>query len=57
MVRSVLKPGAFRLFRYIKTDYIRGWQEMGKVPLLVEFTGDAVTAFGIYSVSNGEENE
>ncbi len=30
---------------------------MGKVPLLVEFTGDAVTAFGIYSVSNGEENE
>lgn len=57
MARSVVRPGTFRLFRYIKTDYIRGWQEMGKIPLLAEFTGDAVTSFGIYSISNGKKNE
>ncbi|MQL47586.1 DUF4225 domain-containing protein [Photorhabdus khanii] len=57
MMRSVVRPGTFRLFRYIKTDYIRGWQEMGKVPLVAELFGDAVTGFGIYSISDGEKNE
>ncbi|ETS33598.1 Protein of unknown function (DUF4225) [Photorhabdus khanii NC19] len=57
MVRSIVRPGTFRLFRYIKSDYIRGWQEMGKVPLIAEIIGDAVTGFSIYSISNGEKNE
>ncbi|TNH42741.1 DUF4225 domain-containing protein [Photorhabdus luminescens] len=59
MARSVVRPGTFRLFRYIKTDYIRGWQEMGKVPLIAELIGDGVTGFSIYSISKdeGEKNE
>ncbi|NDK99985.1 DUF4225 domain-containing protein [Photorhabdus bodei] len=57
MARSVVRPGTFRLFRYIKTDYIRGWQVMGRIPLLAEITGDLVTSFGIYSISKGEKNE
>ncbi|MBS9439237.1 DUF4225 domain-containing protein [Photorhabdus noenieputensis] len=57
MARSVVRPGTFRLFRYIKTDYIRGWQEMGKVPLLAELIGDMVTSFSIYSISKGEKDE
>ncbi|WP_445375183.1 DUF4225 domain-containing protein [Photorhabdus tasmaniensis] len=57
MVRSIVRLGTFRLFRYIKSDYIRGWQEMGKVPLIAEIIGDAVTGFSIYSISNGEKNE
>ncbi|AXG43627.1 DUF4225 domain-containing protein [Photorhabdus laumondii subsp. laumondii] len=57
MARSVVRPGTFRLFRYIKTDYIRGWQVMGRIPLIAELIGDMVTGLSIYSISEGEKHE
>ncbi len=48
--RQVLKPDAWKLFRYIKTDYTRGWKLMGDAELGVELIGDANTVLGIYSI-------
>lgn len=53
MGRMILKKDSYRLFRHINTDYIRGWQEMGTVPLAVEITGDISTLSGI-SITRGK---
>lgn len=48
--RTVLRKDRYRLFRHINTDYIRGWQEMGTIPLAVEITGDITTLSGIHII-------
>lgn len=48
--RQVLKPDTWKLFRYIKTDYTRGWKLMGDAELGVELIGDANTVLGIHSI-------
>lgn len=48
--RMVLKPDAFRLIRYINSDYIRGWKEMGKVSLGFEALSDGATIWGIHQL-------
>ncbi|EDT2963775.1 DUF4225 domain-containing protein [Salmonella enterica subsp. enterica] len=48
--RLVLKPDAWKLFRYISTDYIRGWKLMGTTELGAEAVIDANTMFGIYQI-------
>ncbi|MGD8108787.1 DUF4225 domain-containing protein [Pantoea sp. FN0302] len=45
--RMVLRQDSYRLFRHINSDYIRGWQEMGAIPLAVEITGDITTLSGM----------
>lgn len=50
LTRSVLRADTFRLFRHINTDYIRGWKEMGAIPLRAEILGDVNTLTDIYSV-------
>lgn len=51
MGRSVLREDSFRLFKHINEDFIVGWREMGKVPLLTEISVDASTGYGIYKMS------
>ncbi|MCX8959395.1 DUF4225 domain-containing protein [Erwinia psidii] len=48
LTRPVLRADTFRLFRHINTDYIRGWQEMGPVPLIVEMSADISTSTDIW---------
>lgn len=42
-MRLVLKPDSWRLFRYIRTDYIRGYQKMGPGSKAAEIGAGALT--------------
>lgn len=46
--RMVLKPDAWRLFRYIKTDYARSYKIMGSRALVFEGISDSVTGRSMY---------
>lgn len=54
LFRSVLKPDSWKLFRYIKDDYIIGWKEMGGAGLISEMAGDSASGFSIYQLINGQ---
>lgn len=49
--RMVLKPDAWRLFRFIPTDYIRSIKTMGAPALAIEALGDGLTIKSIYEKS------
>ncbi|WP_460163852.1 DUF4225 domain-containing protein [Pseudomonas sp. S2_F03] len=46
--RLVLKPDAWRLFRYARTDYVRAYKNTHTPVLLLERTADTITTQGIY---------
>lgn len=46
--RQVLKPDSWRLFRYVKTDYVRAYQVMGRRSLEFEMYNDIQTGRQIY---------
>lgn len=48
--RQVLKPDAWKLFRYISTDYTRGWKLMGTTELGAEAVIDTSTMYSIYQI-------
>ncbi|WP_213134065.1 DUF4225 domain-containing protein [Citrobacter sp. FP75] len=48
--RQVVKPDAWKLYRYISSDYTRGWKLMGNAELGAELIGDASTVLSIYSI-------
>ncbi|PWB31083.1 hypothetical protein DCO48_18105 [Pseudomonas sp. SDI] len=48
MGRLVSKPGAWRLFRYVKTDYVRAHTTMGTGPIMFEIGIDMMTGQQIY---------
>lgn len=48
--KQVLKPDAWKLYRYISSDYTYGWKLMGKTELMVEGTVDAGTMYSIYQI-------
>ena len=48
VVRMALKPDAWRLFRYINTDYIRAYKTMGSSALAFEGVSDSVTGRSMY---------
>ncbi len=43
LARTVLKPDAWRLFKYVRTDYVRGDTEASKKGLFLEETSDEFT--------------
>ncbi|MFS2161873.1 DUF4225 domain-containing protein [Pseudomonas sp. Pseusp122] len=49
--RLMLKPDAWRLFRYIRTDYVRAYESSRKLGLSLEAISDATTATSIYQES------
>lgn len=48
--RQVLKPDATKLFRYISTDYTRGWKLMSMPELMLEGATDYSTTSSIYKI-------
>lgn len=52
MMRPVLKPDAWRLFRFMKTDRERAYMQMNRVALALEGGVDAVTAKQLYNEYN-----
>lgn len=52
--RGVLRSDARRLFRYNTEDYIRGWKEMGTIPLAAEGLVDISTMYSIYRLQEGQ---
>lgn len=55
VVRMVLKPDAWRLFRYVNTDYIRSYKTMGSSALILEGVSDGVTGRPMYLEYNNSD--
>lgn len=47
--RLVLREDAWRLFRYIRTDYIRAFRKSSPTALTIDRTADAITVDGMHS--------
>ena len=45
--RLVLKPDSWRLFRYVRTDYIRAHKNASMPALILDRGADAMTADGM----------
>jgi len=54
LFRSVLKTDAWKLFRYIRDDYIIGWRDMGAAGLISELVGDSAVGLSLYQLMNGD---
>lgn len=54
--RSVLKPEAWRLFYYIKEDYVKSYKTMGGYALSFEILADGVTLKSTYDAYNDPVN-
>lgn len=50
MVNPALKPGTFKLFRYIDTDFIASWRLMTPAALFTEGFLDSVTIYSTYGL-------
>lgn len=48
LTRQTLKPGSWRLFRYVHTDHVRGYTEMSRKALGMEALSDAMTMQSMY---------
>ena len=46
--RLILKPDAWRLFRYVRTDYVRGYENSSKAALTFEVVSDSATVSSMY---------
>ncbi|VVO58450.1 hypothetical protein PS898_00661 [Pseudomonas fluorescens] len=54
--RLILKPDAWRLFRYVRADYIRGHEGSSKISLLIESVSGAATVDALYrEVKNNDQ--
>ncbi|WP_323863743.1 DUF4225 domain-containing protein [Xenorhabdus cabanillasii] len=52
LFRAVLKEDAWKLFRYINTDYVRGYQQMSGYALGFEVMADGITIKSTYDIYN-----
>ena len=50
MINPTLKPGTFKLFRYIDTDFIATWRLMTPTALFEEGFLDLVTIYSTYDL-------
>lgn len=50
LFRSVLKPDSWKLFYYIRDDFILGWKDLGAAGLATEIVGDSASSFTIYQL-------
>ncbi len=53
--RMVLKPDAWRLYKYINTDYIKSYKAMGSSALIFEGVSDSVTGRSMYLEYKGND--
>ena len=47
VTKLVLKPDAWHLFRYIRTDYVRAYRNTSVPVLVLDRAADAITVDGI----------
>ncbi|WP_274369652.1 DUF4225 domain-containing protein [Morganella morganii] len=57
MVNPALKPGAFKLYNYIDTDFIATWRLMSPAALYSEGFLDAVTIYSTYDLYNNKSKK
>ncbi|MBG6028584.1 DUF4225 domain-containing protein [Proteus mirabilis] len=50
LLKPVLKEDSWKLFHYIKSDFITSWQSMGRLSLTSEFFFDGVTFYSTYDL-------
>ena len=55
--RRVLTPDAWRLFRYVRTDYVRGYQGAGKGALTLEAISNTATMNAVYQEAKHHDKE
>lgn len=53
--RLVLKPDSWRLFRYVRTDYVRGYEAASKGALSFEVLSDGVTINSLHQESKRKD--
>ncbi|WP_230392782.1 DUF4225 domain-containing protein [Pseudomonas guariconensis] len=46
--KLMLKPDAWRLFRYVRSDYVRGYENSSKAALALEAISDTTTVNSLY---------
>lgn len=47
LLRLVIKPGAWRLFHYLPTDYVKSYKAAGAIPLLMEVHANGQNVYQI----------
>lgn len=52
MFKYELVPNAWRLFHYIRDDYILSWKTMGAAGISSEMVSDSATGFSLYQLIN-----
>jgi len=53
--RLVLKPDSWRLFRYVRADYVRGYENAGKGTLALEAASDTATINSLYQEAKSHD--
>lgn len=48
LASNTVRPNAWRLYRHIESDFVRGWKQMGTLPLFYETASNALTGFSMY---------
>jgi hypothetical protein len=57
MFKYGLQPDAWKLFYYIKEDYIIGWKTMGAAGLTSELVGDSAVGLSLYQLMNNDSSD
>ncbi|CAI0690673.1 DUF4225 domain-containing protein [Serratia fonticola] len=55
MFKAELVPNAWKLFYYIREDYIISWKTMGAAGIGSEIVGDSAVGFSLYQLINNSE--
>lgn len=56
LLKPVLKEDAWKLFHYIKSDFVTSWKTMNRVPLMSEVFFDGIAIYSTYDLYK-EENK
>ncbi len=51
VMRQVVKANAWRLFRFIPSDFVRNYKKMSNTALTIEATGDAISVYNLREAS------
>ncbi len=55
IMKPILKEDAWKLFYYIKSDFINSWKTMGGLSVTSEFIFDGMTIYSTYNLHKGED--
>lgn len=58
LLKPVLKEDSWKLFHYIKSDFITSWKTMDRVPLMSEIFFDGMAIYSTYDLyEEGNKSE